>query len=104
MEFRRIQQQRRIDWPASPVVARAYLDQLGRSDAIPSERAEALTAALELADQILANGTSDGAGASDQLDAFATDLEGDSAAASGRDQARLHSLAETVKGIAESLR
>jgi len=99
-----VQQQRRIDWPADPAVARAYLDQLGRSDAIPSKRAEALTAALELADQILANGTSDGAGTSDQLDAFATDLEGDSAAASGRDQARLHSLAQTVKGIAESLR
>jgi len=99
-----VQQQRRIDWPASPIVARAYLDQLGRSSAISSERAEALTAALERADQILANRTSDGGGASDQLDAFATDLEGDSAAASGRDQARLHALAETVKGIAESLR
>ena len=99
-----VQQQRRIDWPASPIVARAYLDQLGRSDAIPSERAEALTVALELADQILASGTSDGAGTSDQLDALATDLEGDSDAASGRDQARLQSLAQTVKGIAESLR
>ena len=99
-----VQQQRRIDWPASPVIARAYLDQLGRSDAIPSERAEALTVALELADQILASGTSDGAGTSDQFDAFATDLERDSVAASGRDQARLHSLAQTVKGIADSLR
>ena len=99
-----VQQQRRIDWPASPVIARAYLDQLGRSGAIPSERAEALTVALELADQILASGTSDGAGTSDQLDALATDLAGDSAATSGRDQARLHSLAQTVKGIAESLR
>ena len=99
-----VQQQRRIDWPAKPVVARAYLDQLGRSGAIPSERADALTVALDRADQILTSETKDGGGVSEQLDAFATELERDSAGTSGRDQARLQSLAETVKGLAESLR
>ncbi|MDX1662116.1 MAG: hypothetical protein R3326_10050, partial [Gemmatimonadota bacterium] len=40
------QTQERITWPASPVVARAYLDQVGRVD---PDRAEALAAALERA-------------------------------------------------------
>lgn len=88
-----VQQQRRIDWPADPAVARAYLDQLTRNQAISTERAVALTSALERGD-----------GASEQLDALATELERDAASASGRDQARLRSLAETVKGIAESRR
>ena len=99
-----VQQQRRIDWPARPVVARAYLDQLGRSQALTSERAEALKVALDRAEQILAGGTSDGDRTSGQLDAFATELESDSVGAAGRDQARLRSLAETVKGVADSLR
>ncbi len=98
------QQQRRVDWPAKPVVARAYLDQLGRSRALTSERAEALTEALDRAEQILASGTSDKGRTSGQLDAFATELERDSAGAGRRDQARLRSLAETVKGVADSLR
>ena len=88
-----VQQQRRIDWPAEPAVARAYLDQLTRSQAISTERAEALTSALDRGD-----------GASDQLDALATELERDAAGASGRDQTRLHALAQTVHGIAESRR
>jgi len=84
--------------------ARAYLDQLGRSQALTSERAEALTVALDRSEQILASGTSDRGRTSGQLDAFATELERDSVGATGRDQARLRSLAETVKGVADSLR
>ncbi len=99
-----VQQQRRIHWPASPVVARAYLDQLGRSQALTSERAAALTLALDRAEQILASGTSDRGRTSGQLDAFATELKRDSIGATGRDQARLRSLAETVKGVADRLR
>ena len=98
------QQQRRIDWPASPVVARAYLDQLGRSHAITAERAEALTEALDRAEQILAGGTADGGRTSGELDTFATELERDRNEAMERDKARLESLAETVKGVANSLR
>ncbi len=97
------QQQRRIDWPASPVVARAYLDQLGRSKAIRPERARALTSALERA-EAASSGKRKDADAARRLDTIATELESDRAAASGRDQARLQSLAETVKGIAKSLR
>jgi hypothetical protein len=98
------QQQRRIDWPASPVVARAYLDQLGRSQAIPPERARALTAGLDQAKEILASETRMDGDVARRLDALAVELGGDSVGAAGRDQARLRSLAETVKGIAASLR
>jgi uncharacterized protein (DUF305 family) len=85
------QQQRRIDWPARPVVAKAYLDQLQRSRAIAPERMAAWTAALEGTDP-------------SRLEALAQEIEKDGASASGRDQARLQSLATTVKGIAQSLR
>jgi uncharacterized protein (DUF305 family) len=99
-----VQQQRRIEWPASPVVARAYLDQLGRSQALASERADALNAALDRAEKALGGGTSDEGGASRELDLLANELDRDGAAVTGRDQARLRSLVETLKGIADSLR
>jgi hypothetical protein len=97
------QQQRRIHFPAKPVVARAYLDQLGRSNALRPERARTITAALDQADAA-SNEKRKDAGVARRLDTIATELESDRAAASGRDQARLQSLAETVKGIAKSLR
>jgi len=99
-----VQQQRRADWPASPVVARAYLDQLGRSRALASERAEAVTAALDRAEQVLDSGTSDEGRTSRQLDLLATELERDGVAATGLDQARLRSLTDVLKGIADSVR
>ena len=97
------QQQRRIDWPSSPVIARAYLDQLGRSRAIRPERARTLTSALDRAEAVSSEKRKD-EDVARRLDTIATELESDRAAASGRDQARLQSLAETVKGIAKSLR
>jgi len=98
-----VQQQRRIDWPASPVVGRAYLDQLGRSQTLTSERVDALTAALDRAEQVLGSGTSDEGRASRQLDLLAGELERDGVAGTGRDQARARSLAEVLKGIADTL-
>ncbi len=97
------QQQRRIEWPASPVVARAYLDQLGRSRAIRPDRARTLTSALGRAEAASSEKRKD-EDAARRLDTIAAELESEGAAASGRDQARLQSLAETVKGIAKSLR
>ncbi len=84
------QQQRRIDWPASPAVARAYLDQLRRSRAISEER-------VRKVETELSRGEASG------LDALAAELEADSAKADGRDKARLQSLAEAVKEIAAGL-
>ena len=103
-DFFNAQQQRQLDWPAQPVVARAYLDQLVRNDAVATERATALTDALDRADQLLAGGASTDASAADQLQDLATALAGDGARATGRDQTRFRALAATVSNLAESLR
>ena len=98
------QQQPRITWPATSAVARAYLDQLNRNKAIQPARATAVTSALDRVDR-LRTGRESGAGAAlDQLDSLATQLTADAKAASGRDAARLTSLAETLKGRAARLR
>jgi hypothetical protein len=80
------QRQPKVTWPATPVVARAYLDQLGRSKAIKTEEAAAITAVIEKGDQA-------------KRDAQATRLESAAAAASGRDAERMRALAATIKGL-----
>jgi hypothetical protein len=83
------QQQPHVAWPASPVVARAYLDQLARTKGIQPERATAVKSALER-----------GGSARAQLESIATQLDSDAASASRPDAARLKALAATLKGIA----
>jgi hypothetical protein len=96
------QQQRRIEWPATPVVARAYLDQLARSHGIQPERARAVTEALAHADA-LALEPSGARATADELGRLATEVERDAAAASGRVRARLQALASTMRGITAKL-
>jgi uncharacterized protein (DUF305 family) len=98
------QQQRRIVWPSSPVVARAYLDQLVRSRSISPERTAALNAELDRAADSLSTEKRGGSEIASRLEALAGELGSEGAGASRRDQARLQALAETVKGIATSLR
>jgi hypothetical protein len=98
------QLQTKIVWPTSSVVALAYVDQLSRSKGIQPERARAVKAALDRADGIRTGKERGAAAALDQLDALTKQLESDAGAASGRDAARLHALAATVKGRAEKLR
>ena len=88
------QQQTRVVWPANPVIARAYLDQLTRSHAIGPERARAIQQAL---DQVQSGNTNT---ARQQLEALATELGRDAAAASAADAARLRSLEAAIKGSA----
>jgi hypothetical protein len=98
------QHQTKVTWPAASVVALAYVDQLTRSRGIQPERARAVKSALDKADG-LRTGKEKGAPAVlEQLDALAADLERDAAGASGRDAARLRSLASTLKGRADKLR
>ncbi len=98
------QQQPRVVWPATSVVARAYLDQLTRNKAIGAERAAALKNALDRVDGIKTGEEKSATAVLDQLDALATQLESEAASARGRDQARLRSLAETIKGRTARLR
>jgi hypothetical protein len=70
----------------SATVARAYLDQLRRGNAIQAARATAIAAALDKSDRA-------------QLGALAAQVQQDAASASGRDAARLKALAETLNGM-----
>jgi hypothetical protein len=97
-----VQQQRRVVWPKSPVVARAYLDQLTRSGGIRPERAEAVRAALDRVDGLATHETR-ATTVQDELDAIGGELERDSGAASSPDAVRLRALAETVKGVVDTL-
>jgi uncharacterized protein (DUF305 family) len=98
------QQQQRRSWPAEPVVARAYLDQLLRSDVIPAAQAEALSSALDRAVELLANGDVSNATAVTQLETLAARLEQGGDGQRGRTRSRFLALATTVAGIAERLR
>jgi hypothetical protein len=89
------QQQPQIAWIASSAVARAYVDQLTRSNAIQAERAAALRGALDKIGR-----RRPAAGVVEELTALATRLESDAASASGPDAARMRALSSTLKGLA----
>ncbi len=96
------QQQFRVDWPAEPVVARAYLDQLARGEALSEPLAVDLTEALDRATAQLEQGAHDEDLAAG-LESLAATLEqedrGDTVA-----QRRRAALGETLSGIAARLR
>ena len=95
------QQQRRVDWPPRPVVARAYLDQLARGDTLGAERRTALSSLLGRVDEI-GSGSDTAVGA--ELAAAADAVENAGAEAAGRSRQRLGALAGTLRGLAERLR
>jgi hypothetical protein len=98
------QDQARIVWPPSTVVARAYIDQLARTRSIQPDRVRAVNAALDRADG-LSSGREKGAVAVvAQLDALVAQLEADAGAADARDAMRLRSLAATIRERAARLR
>jgi hypothetical protein len=98
------QEQTKVVWPASTVVALAYIDQLARTQAIRPERARAVKAAIDKADGLRTGKEKNAAAVRDQLDALATQVESDAGAATGRDATRLRSLAATIRGRAARLR
>jgi uncharacterized protein (DUF305 family) len=91
------QQQFAVTWPADPVVARAYMDQLERDDALSESLAAELAAALEQAES----------GASDkklarELKSLAKALKKEGG--DGVTAKRRAGLAGTLRGIAAGLR
>jgi hypothetical protein len=92
------QEQKKIVWPASSVVARAYVDQLTRSKAIAPERAAAVGADLDRVDRLQTGKERGAAAILDRLTALAAQIDRDAAEASGRDAVRLRSLASTLRG------
>ena len=89
-----MQNQQKIEWPAKLVVAKAYLDQLSRSQALPADKIAALQKAIQSAES--SHMSKDAAG----------EVEGHGAVigkrmpASAKDQAdsaRLQALAEILE-------
>ncbi len=96
------QQQLRVRWPAEPVVARAYLDQLERGEALPAALVAELDGALDGAAARLAAGARDAALAAGLLRLAATVTGEDGVA--GVAGERKAALAETLTSIAARLR
>ena len=95
------QQQLSYDWPADPVVARAYLDQLDRENALSAAFAADLDAALERSESTLQAGARDEELAT-QLESLAAAVESD--AGDGITMTQHAALADTLGGIAARLR
>jgi hypothetical protein len=88
-----VQNQQKLEWPAQLVVAKAYVDQLERSQALPAERIAALRVAIQGAESSHMN-----KGKVTKLSGMAPSLEESAAAAkSSADAKRLHALAEILK-------
>ncbi len=95
------QQQFRVTWPAEPVVARAYIDQLQRGNALSESAVADLGAALDRADSQLRDSKQDRELAT-TLESLAKAVDtGDSHAITAKRRA---SLAATLSGIATRLR
>jgi hypothetical protein len=98
------QHQRTATWPATSVVARAYLDQLTRTRSVQPARASAIDAALTRVDSVRTRQDRGAAAVLGTLATLATQLDADAAAATGRDAQRLRSLAATLRGRAATVR
>ncbi|HEU4890769.1 MAG TPA: hypothetical protein VFT47_04425 [Vicinamibacterales bacterium] len=95
------QEQMKVVWPAVSPVARAYLDQLARTQGIKPERSAAIKTALERADK--ARNARDKGAAAEQLKALAAQVTQDADAATGRDATRLKALSATLNGRSGAL-
>ncbi len=97
------QTQQRVTWPDVPVVARAYMDQLQRSNVISGSQILQLSAALDQAERLLSSNSSN-SGLANELDEFAETMEDEGNSRNGRSRGRYLSLATTLEGIAGQLR
>jgi hypothetical protein len=88
------QDQQRIVWPARPVVARAYLDQLRRNRGLSGRRASAIASELARAERL------SGAERQAALTQLAAQLESDAGGSS--DAGRVRALAAAVRAVANA--
>jgi hypothetical protein len=96
VDYFNAQDQPRIVWPASVVVARAYLDQLARSNGLAPDSVSALRQDLARAEKL------SGQQRRDALARLAVRLDGDAPGAA--DQARVRALAAAVTDLANAER
>jgi hypothetical protein len=91
-----VQDQQKIEWPAQLVVAKAYVDQLARSQALPAKQIAALQKAIRGAERshMSESKVAKLKGMAPSLEETATTTKGQA------DSARLHALAEILKNPA----
>jgi hypothetical protein len=88
-----VQNQQKLEWPANLVVAKAYVDQLERSQALPADRITALRSAIQTAENSHMNKAKVA-----KLSAMAPSLESSAASAkTPADAKRLQALANILK-------
>jgi hypothetical protein len=87
-----VQNQQKIDWPAKLVVAKAYLDQLTRSEALPANQIADLQKAIQSAESSHMS-----RGKVAKLQKMAPSVEKNAEGKSDVDARRLHELAEILK-------
>jgi hypothetical protein len=88
-----VQNQQKIEWPSQLVVAKAYLDQLSRSQALPADRIAALEKAIQSAEKSHMN-----KGKVAKLNKMAPSVEQSAATAkTPADAARMHALADILQ-------
>ncbi|MFL2851198.1 MAG: DUF305 domain-containing protein [Pseudohongiellaceae bacterium] len=90
-------------WPAVPVVARAYIDQLQRSNVISNDQLQELDSVLSEAERAFLSNSSDRSLAS-QLNELAENLEEQGNDISGRSRARYLLLSQNLEEMARQLR
>src|SRR5215470_16098318 len=87
-----VQNQQKIEWPSKLIVAKAYVDQIERSQALPAKKIADLRKAIGAAETSHMN-----KGKVKKLTQMAPTIEKGAAAASPTDAARLRALAEVLK-------
>jgi len=95
-DYLNAQDQQQLVWPASFVVARAYVDQLARDNGLSRERCGAIMSMLHRAEQLT------GDARRGVLQQLATDLQRDAQGAA--DQAKVRALAGVVTDLAGAAR
>jgi hypothetical protein len=88
-----VQNQQKIEWPHTLVVAKAYIDQLERSQALPADQIASLRSAIQTAESSHMKDVA-------KLKSLAASVEQSAAGKSGADANRLTSLAEILKNPA----
>jgi hypothetical protein len=88
-----VQNQQKIEWPRTLVVAKAYLDQLERSQALPADQIASVRQAIQTAENTQTNH----AATTKMKDLAATMEMSARTAKSAADANRLHELAEILK-------
>ncbi len=91
------QNQPKVTWPPSFIVAKAYVDQLERAKAIDPARAKALRTAFDQGDKR-------NKAALAELDGIAAELDKEAAAPGAKDATRYKALAQAITARTARLR